>query len=71
MLFYEIYVEENNIYHKPLIRSQDKIITKFGPKKIGEFGFGQSLQKLLENLGKMLFYKTYFQESNINWKPLI
>ena len=38
---------------------------------MGEFGFGQSARKLLENKGKVLFYETYFQESNIIWKPLI
>ena len=36
-----------------------------------EYGFGQSVRKLLENKGKVLFYETYFQKSNINWKPLI
>ena len=40
-------------------------------KKMGEFGFGHSVRKLLENYGKVLFYETYFEESNINWKPLI
>ena len=38
---------------------------------MGEFCFGQSVQKLPENLGKVLFYKTYIEESNINRKPLI
>ena len=38
---------------------------------MGEFGFKQSLRKLLENLGKVLFYETYFEESNINRKSLI
>ena len=40
-------------------------------KKIDEFRFGQSVRKLPGNYGKVLFYKTYFEESNINWKPLI
>ena len=38
---------------------------------MSEFGFRQSVRKLLENEGKMLFYETYFKESNINRKPLI
>ena len=38
---------------------------------MGEFGFGLSVRKLHENKGKILFYETYFEESNINWKPLI
>ena len=33
---------------------------------MGEFYFGQSVQKLAENKGKVLFYETYFEESNIN-----
>ena len=40
-------------------------------KKKGEFGFGQSVRKLHENYGKVLFDETYFEESNINRKPLI
>ena len=38
---------------------------------MGEFGIRQSAWKLPENKGKVLFYETYFEESNINWKPLI
>ena len=38
---------------------------------MSEFGIGQSVQKLPENLGKVLFYETYFEKSNFNWKPLI
>ena len=38
---------------------------------MGEFGFSQSVQKLFKNKGKMLFYETYFEENNINRKPLI
>ena len=50
MLFDETYFEESNINQKPLIWSQDKIIPKFGPtKKMGEFCFGQSVQKLPES----------------------
>ena len=33
---------------------------------MGEFGYGQSVQKLPENSGKVLFYETYFEESNCN-----
>ena len=36
-----------------------------------EFGFGQSVRKLPENQGKMLFYETNFEQSNINGKQLI
>ena len=36
-----------------------------------EFGFGQSIRKLPENLETMLFYETYIEESNINRKPFI
>ena len=37
---------------------------------MGEFGIRQSVQKLTENFQKLLFYETYFEESNINHKPL-
>ena len=40
-------------------------------KKIGEFRIGQSVQKLSENYGKALFYKTNIEESIINQKPII
>ena len=40
-------------------------------KKFGEFGFGQSVQKVPENYGKLLFCETYFEEWNITWEPLI
>ena len=40
-------------------------------KKIGEFSLGQSVRKLPEKERKVLFYKTYFEESNIDRKPLI
>ena len=48
-LFYGTYFKRSDINKKPLISSQDKIITKFVPKKMGDFGFGQSIPKLLEN----------------------
>ena len=51
VLFDKTYFEESNINRKPLIWSEDKIITKFGPKKMIEFGFGQSIQKLSKNYG--------------------
>ena len=38
---------------------------------MGYFGFWQSVPKLLENCKKVLFKETYFEESNINQKPLI
>ena len=38
---------------------------------MGKFGYGQSVRKLPENQEKVLFYKTYFEENNINCKPLI
>ena len=38
---------------------------------MGRFGFGQSVQKLLKNKGKVLFYESNIDESNINLKPLI
>ena len=38
---------------------------------MGEFGFRQRVQKLPKNKGKVLFYETYFEQSNINRKPLI
>ena len=49
MLFCDTYFEESNINRKPLIWSQDKITTKFGQKKMGEFGFGPNVRKLQEN----------------------
>ena len=38
---------------------------------MGEFSFGQSVQTLLKNEGKVLLDEIYFEESNINRKPLI
>ena len=38
---------------------------------MGEFDFGQSIRELPKNKEKMLFYETYFEERNINRKPLI
>ena len=37
---------------------------------MGEFGFWQRVRKLPKNNGKVLFYETYIEESNINRKPL-
>ena len=70
VLFYETYFEESNINRNPIIAQlfdNSKIWTKI----MDEFGFGKSIRKLSENFGKVLFYKTYFTESNINRKPLI
>ena len=36
----------------------NKIEIKFGPKKMGEFGFGESVRKLPKNFKKLLFYET-------------
>ena len=38
---------------------------------MGEFLFGQSVQKLPGNYGILFFYETYSEESNINRKLLI
>ena len=38
---------------------------------MGNFRFGESVRKLSENLEQVLFYETYFEESNIDRKPLI
>ena len=38
---------------------------------MGEFGFGQTVRKLSEKKGKMLFYETYIEESSSNRKQLI
>ena len=50
VLFYETNIEESNIKRKPLIWSQDMIITKFAhTKKKGEFGSWKSVRKLPKN----------------------
>ena len=70
VLFYETHFEESNINRNPIIiplYDNNEIWTKI----MDDFGFGQSVQKLSENYGKVLFYETYFEESNINRKPLI
>ena len=38
---------------------------------MGNFRFGESVRKLSKNLEQVLFYETYFEESNIDRKPLI
>ena len=38
---------------------------------MGEFRVRQSVQKQPENSEELLFYKTYFGESNIKRKPII
>ena len=71
MLFYEIYFGESNFNEKLLIWSHEMIITKYEKKKkMGEFYFGQSVRKLAENFGKVLFYETYFEEKNFNRKQV-
>ena len=40
VLYYETYIEESNINQKPLIWSDDKIVTKFGQKKWVSLVFG-------------------------------
>ena len=42
-------LRKSNINKKPLIFSHDKIVMKFGKKKMGELGFGQRVRKLPEN----------------------
>ena len=49
VLFYDTYFAKNIINQKPPIWTKDKIITKYD-KKMDEFGFGQSVRKLHENL---------------------
>ena len=49
VLFYEAYIEENNINQKPLISSNDRIVMKFGPKKWVSLVLG----KLYENCPKI------------------
>ena len=57
VLFYETYFDMGNINQKPLIWSNYKKITKFGPKKCFEFGFGQSVRKQPEIKVKSYFMK--------------
>ena len=38
---------------------------------MGEFCFGQSVRKSPENLEQVLFDETYFEQSNIEWRPPI
>ena len=37
---------------------------------MGEFYFGESAWKQLKNLEDVLFYETYFEKRNMDWKPL-
>ena len=72
MLFYETNLEENNINRKPLIFSQDMIITKFGQKKKwASLVLGKVYKNCLKIKKKILFYEINFEESNIKWKLLI
>ena len=70
MLFYETYFEESNIKRKPLIWSSDKIIKKFGTKKLRVW-FLAKCKKTARKLRKNVVLLTFFKDSNINWKPLI
>ena len=70
MLFYKTYFEDSNINRNPLIWSKYKKITKFGKKKMREFGFGKVYENCPKIKKKVLFYKSYFEEGNINQKPL-
>ena len=49
VIFHETYSEESKINQKSLICSQNKIITKFGQKKMDELGFGKSVRKIPQN----------------------
>ena len=71
VLFYETYLKETNINWKPLSWSQNKIITKFGQNKWVSLVFRKIYENCLKIKKKVSFYETYFEESNINRKPLI
>ena len=43
---------------------------KFGPKKVGELGFAQRVQKLPENEGKILFDEIFSKRVISTEKPL-
>ena len=63
MLFYETYYEISNISQKPLILSEDKIITKFGQKK----WVSSVLGKVYENCPKIKkkFYFMVFTPNRV------
>ena len=73
MLFDETYFEEGNINQKPLIWSEDKIITKFEQEKIGEFGFGQVYENCTKIKKSVSFMKPISKRvistSNILFRP--
>ena len=71
VLFTKTYIEVKNINRKPLIWSKYKIITKYGPKKWVSLVFGKVHENCPKRKEKVLFYETYFDESNINQKALI
>ena len=70
MLFYETDFEVCNINRKALISSQEKIISKFGPKKNASFVLGKMYKNCLK-LRKRVIWWNLLRESNINRKSLI
>ena len=56
MLFYETYFEESNVKWKPLIWSQDKIITK-SEQKNGPVCFGAKCTKTARKLSKSVILR--------------
>ena len=73
VLFFETYFEKSNINKKPLIWSQDKIITKFGPKN-GQVWFWAKCTKTARKLRKSvilpnLFRKEYYQPESTYLAP--
>ena len=66
----QTYFEVSSMNQKPFIWLQDKIKTNLD-KNMREFGFRQSVRKLSETWGKVLFYKTFFNVSNINRELII
>ena len=57
MLFYETYFEESNINRKPLIWSQDMIITKFGQERWMSFVLGEACENYTKIKEKCYFMK--------------
>ena len=71
MSFQDTHFEESNINRKPLIKSHDKIVMQFGPKNQAGLVWGKVYENFQKMKKKVLFYKTYFEESNIDQIPLI
>ena len=75
VLFNETYFEESNNNKKPLIWSEHKIITKFGPKKIIEFGLGK-VYKNCPKIKKKCYFtkltsKSVISIGNLLFRPKI